>query len=241
MKKLFFTSAALLLGMMAMAQESVKSDSTANSSNGKEEVVSNEFKPDQGSIIAEIGFTPFSTNSVTLLGGQLRVVYVLSEQIELKLGLGFGINKDIYDNKLSGSEYRRETNRTSRFSIAPGVNYVFKGTKRLEPFLGAEIGFAMLGTDSIVEENGMKTEVKNAEKGFNEVELLITTGFDFYVSKNLFVGVEVGLGVGAEFHKGTKTETTVGGHTDKTKDDARDVTVDFAPRFTPSIRLGWAF
>ena len=234
MKKVFFAAALLLSSMMANAQM----DST-----NVESKESNEFKADPGKFIMEIGFSPLSStyNDVNLMGGQLRGVYVLSERIELKLGLGFGINKENEDNGQSGDAWEATSTRTSNFSINPGFSYTFEGTKKLEPYVGAELGFGLTASKQVNETNGYKQTNKNKIQGLNTFEFLALTGFNYFFAKNIFIGVEVGLGVGANFDKGSYTETVENGKTTKVEDESDTAELEFSPKVVPTMRLGWAF
>ena len=106
MKKVFL--AVLLLSSMAMnAQEATESQEA------EEQKVTNEFKADQGKFLAEIGFSPVSAvyDDVSLIGGQLRGVYVVSEKIQIRLGVGFGINKNAEETGI-GDTWTKQTQRT---------------------------------------------------------------------------------------------------------------------------------
>lgn len=236
MKKLFL--AALLFSAMSLsAQESV--DSTATNS-AVEPKVENQFKADEGSIMAEIGFAPLLSDAVSLNGGLLRGIYVLSEKVELKLGLGFGISKDVVDNGQEGDEWERNAERVSRFSIAPGFNYTFKGTEKLCPYVGAEVSFALTSNKTYSETNTTSATLKN-EGCYNVVGVAGQLGFNYYFVKNLFIGAEIGIGVAAQFERDVKSETTQDNQTNNNEVDVHHHSVGFSPVVTPSLRLGWAF
>ncbi|MCQ2231833.1 MAG: hypothetical protein MJZ30_08310 [Paludibacteraceae bacterium] len=231
MKKLFLGVAALLsaLSMNAQAEEN-----TAVETKEAKEV--NQYKVDEGKFMMEIGYVPATAGSVNLPGGMLRGVYVLSEKIELKMGLNVGIVKDVQDNAKAGDEWVKNSERTATFAIEPGFNYCFEGTNRLEPYIGAELLFGITSTKEVHETQNQKHVVKN-ETGFNSFGVAGNAGFNFFVAKNLFIGAEVKLGV--EMTTDKKITTEENGTT--TKEDTNNHEVEFAPVAVPAIRIGWAF
>ncbi len=237
MKKLFL--ATMLLSSMALSAQSV-SDSTSVK---EAKVESNEFKADPGSFMAEIGFAPMNGTyeDINLIGGQIKGIYVLSEKIELKLGVGFGLSKEASENGMVGDEWEKESTRVSSFSINPGFNYTFEGTKKLEPYVGAEVGFGLTASKEVRETVNSKVVRKNVITGLNKFEVLALAGFNYFFAKNIFVGAEFGLGLGVDVKKGSYVETTTNGSVNKAETVDEAHSVEFSPMVTPTIRLGWAF
>ncbi|MBO7635845.1 MAG: outer membrane beta-barrel protein [Paludibacteraceae bacterium] len=235
MKKVFL--AVLLLSSMAVsAQEATEATSA------EEQSVSNEFKADQGKFMAEIGFSPVSAgfDDVNLVGGQLRGVYVASDKIKIRLGVGFGVNKSA-DETGVGDDWTKETHRTSLLTINPGFTYSFAGTPKLEPYVGLEVGFGTTASKDVVENNTTKITNKNIVTGINTFSFSGLTGFNYYFAKNIFVGAEIGLGFGINVQKGSYTETVTEGRIEKEESDVESHEFAFSPTFVPTLRLGWAF
>ena len=240
MKKMFFLASMLLSSLAINAQ----SEAVVSNDESKGQKQENEFKVDPGKFMMEVGFSPIAgtVNEVNLIGGQLRGIYVVSEKVEVKLGVGFGLNKTKSDNGESGAAWAENANRVSSFSINPGVNYIFEGTKKLSPYIGAELGYGMSASKVKRETNAGKIIDKNADVDrYNNFKFNALAGFDYFFAKNIFVGVEVGLGVNISVLKESYTETTADGKTTKDESKVDAHTVNFAPSFTPSLRLGWAF
>lgn len=231
MKKLFLGVAALLsaLSMNAQAEENAAVET-------KEAKEVNQYKVDEGKFMMEIGYVPVAAGSVNLPGGMIRGVYVLSEKIELKMGLNIGIAKEVEDNAKAGDAWVKNSERVAVFAIEPGFNYCFEGTNRLEPYIGAELAFGITSTKEVHETLNEKHVVKN-ETGFNTFGVAGNAGFNFFVAKNLFIGAEVKLGV--EMTTDKKITTEENGTT--TKEDTNNHEVEFAPLAVPAIRIGWAF
>lgn len=235
MKKVFL--AVLLLSSMAVsAQEATEATSA------EEQSVSNEFKADQGKFMAEIGFSPASIgyDDANLIGGQLRGVYVASDKIKIRLGVGFGVNKSASESGI-GETWQKNTSRTSLLTINPGFTYSFAGTPKLEPYIGAELGFGTTASKDVVETTNSKVTSKNIAGVFNTFSLAGLTGFNYYFAKNIFIGAEINLGFVVKVQKGTYVERVSEGKTEKEESDVEAHTFEFAPNCVPTLRLGWAF
>ncbi|MBR4712097.1 MAG: hypothetical protein IKP27_00240 [Paludibacteraceae bacterium] len=242
MKKLFLAVAALLSAMAVDAQ--AVSDSTNESNSTPQMVFSNAYKPEEGSFMMEIGFAPFHTMKsdsangglINLQGGLLRGVYVLTENLELKLGLGVSIFKDVDDNGAADEEWHKITDRTALFSVCPGINYVFDGTDKLAPYVGGELEFGITSTKHTEETEEMK-QVRKNQGGFNTFGVAAVSGFNFYFAKNIFIGAEVKFGVEMQVDKKPSEETD--GKTTIMETKSHDLI--FEPQAVPTLRLGWAF
>ncbi|MBR4815186.1 MAG: hypothetical protein IKZ67_06965, partial [Paludibacteraceae bacterium] len=99
---------------MAAGAQSV-SDSISESNSSNQTTSSESYKPEEGSFMMEVGFAPFHSvivdeeagtksngSLVNLQGGLLRGVYVISDNLQLKLGFGLSIYKDVDDNGETG-------------------------------------------------------------------------------------------------------------------------------------------
>lgn len=247
MKKLFLAIASVMAAMTMNAQTMADSTNGANNFNQFNQIPSPstaDYKPEEGSFMMEIGFAPFHTIAndsvdgglINLQGGLLRGVYVATENLELKLGLGFSIFKDVNDNGQSGDAWHKTTDRTALFSINPGVSYVFDGTDKLSPYVGGELEFGITSTKKTDESEHNKTVTKN-ENGFNTFGVAAVSGFNFYFAKNIFIGAEVKLGVEMQIDKKPSVESD--GKTTKTETKSHDLV--FQPQAVPTLRLGWAF
>lgn len=247
MKKLFLAIASVMTAMSMNAQTMADSTNGANNFNQFNQIPSsnaNDYKPEEGSFMMEIGFAPFHTIAndsvdgglINLQGGLLRGVYVATENLEIKLGLGFSIFKDVNDNGQSGDAWHKTTDRTTLFSVNPGVSYVFDGTDKLSPYVGGELEFGITSTKNTDESEHNKTVTKN-ENGFNTFGVAAVSGFNFYFAKNIFIGAEVKLGVEMQIDK--KPSVEADGKTTKTETKSHDLV--FQPQAVPTLRLGWAF
>ncbi|GHT23052.1 hypothetical protein AGMMS4957_14060 [Bacteroidia bacterium] len=191
------------------------------------------FKPEVGKVSIEVGFNPFSDYVITLPNQSLKAYYSLSDQLSIRLGLGFDRDGTSYNSGNEGDKERTTSNTT--FSIAPGATYSLRETGRLIPYVGAEIVFATTSNETA---QGDYT-VTNAPAGNPSTRfgLNVLTGINYYVAKNLYIGTEIALGYVSTSLK--QSETSSGGTT--TKDKAESSSSNFGISATPSLRLGWTF
>ena len=218
MKKLLLFAAALFAASFANAQEEQSQNTEAAQDNASQENVSQNtaggYKPDEGSFSVEVAFVPFSNSSapVFLENGRLNCAYSFSDNLALRLGLGWGVNTKKVEEL--GVEAK---NHNNTISVAPGIVYSFDGTPRLTPYIGGELVFRH--SSSYQEVGGTKGDKAKS----NTIALQAFTGMNYYFTQNAYVGVEVGVGFSY------------------TKDADDSKTVNFAPYAQPAIRLGWAF
>lgn len=206
MKKKFLVAAALIFATFtANAQEKSEKNNT--------DVVASNYKPQPKRLTLEVGFCPFQTRSTSLENGRLNGSYSFNEKWAIRAGLGWGVNIDDKENQIETT--------TTTFSFAPGVTYSFKGTERMTPYIGGEMVFGG-GKVEYKPERGNKTESSYGMYGLNAF-----TGMNYYFSKNIYVGVEFGIGI--------KSQTS-----EDTSENEETVT-EFAPYAQPSVRLGWTF
>ncbi len=197
-------------------------------------------QPQAGSFGVEINFDPFTGNNPVFSTDGLKVRYFISDKMAIRGTLGFDMNTEkegIYDsdNKL----YYTEKETTTVFSLTPGFEYHVATFEKVSVYCGAEIGFAV-GSGKYTEKyedsnNGTDEEYKAGIFGFGVGAF---TGVDYYITKNLYIGAELGLGF--QTLKATPNKsTTIGSTTDK--DDSYISNSRFGFQATPAFRLGWTF
>ena len=200
-------------------------------------------KPEVPKFSLEVGFTPLQTETITLMGEQLIGTYSLNNRIGIRLGLGFATATANYDDKQAN--YTKESANISQFSLSPGIVYSFIGTNRLTPYVGFELMFGSTSNKTTTEvrtaNNLRKTVTTNADGAFNTFGANVFTGFNYYFAKNIFVGVEVGLGASNLSVKQQSVKVTSDGSTTTRDTDAEINAFGVGLICNPAIRLGWAF
>lgn len=199
------------------------------------------YKPAPGSISVEVGFAPFGSSPI-VSDGSLLGIYTLSEQLSVRLNLGFGIASTSWNNGEDGNNKMANSSSASEFSILPGIIYSFAGTNRLTPYVGAELGLASSFSKNVEELGTITATQTNVNGDITAFGLGAFTGFNYYFAKNLYVGAEVKLSLARYSLKNTEIEYSGSGApynppSSKEKSNGFGLAIGAVP----VIRLGWTF
>ena len=166
-----------------------------------------EFKPKKGSFCIEVQFRPLGdiviqSNPIGLASAGISAKCFVAKKSELRIDLLFGFSSN------------KGTSATT-FGLNFGLNRHFNGTERISPYIGFLLGFGV---------RNMKSDDQDSMKDLG-MQIIVPTGFNWYVVNGLYIGAEIGLGLG--FNKDLKEKTKA----------------SFGINFfaTPAIRLGWKF
>jgi hypothetical protein len=197
-------------------------------------------------------------------GGRITATYTLSDQLALRCGFGLHVFKtyvheNVIENNLehegikTTSDTKHHTTN-SQFEVLPGVVYSFKGTERLEPYVGVEGAFGfdksrivdkedITSNDADVEDVNTKSKKTNTGVFFGANGF---TGFNFFLCKDLFIGAEFGFGFRVTPTDRIEKEKREGFDDDSEKEEDNDNkrfahNTEINMLFHPSIRLGWRF
>lgn len=211
MKKVLFIAIAVCFMSFANAQEVIT------------------YKPVKGDVTADFGFSGGLNNaSIDYSSGVLKGRYFFEENMAYRVKLNLDV--DNKNNKFDGKD-----NKTSSFDFGLGLGLEkhFEGTKHLSPYIGGDVNFNYMSQST--ENTAAKTESKGPNTftfGLNGV-----FGADYYFVRNVYLGVEGGLGF--TFGSTGETETTSDGTTVKDKKTAS--TFNINPQAVGSIRIGFVF
>lgn len=216
------------------------------------------YAPEAGDFSVEVQFNPFSNNFETFQIDGLKGRYHFTDKDALRFGIGFGVNNVKYTPDPENNEDNYNKTKSGNFSIDLGYERHFFNYKRVDLYAGAALGYALQtvkGVDNFVSENGdvFEKEIINGlsnnpsldERAFNEFNVKLFTGIDFYVYKGLFVGAELGVKFGCRNYPGIYTKgayTDYGWSNDKESDKMNKVSeISLKTYIEPALRLGWAF
>ncbi|MCX8111925.1 MAG: outer membrane beta-barrel protein [Bacteroidia bacterium] len=185
-------------------------------------------KPTAGTVTSEVALRGAINNvNIGLVQGA-RVRYFLGDNLAVRLGLSLDtrskVEKD-YENPDGTGAVGEEKHRYSEFGILPGVEYHFAGGEKLSTFAGAYLLFAL---------SGARTERTNYSAGgytpnFSQtvdgssdfgnkgtsIGLGLYSGFDWYFTEKIYLGVEWGLLFQRVSTSDVVIETSSGGITTK--------------------------
>jgi hypothetical protein len=200
------------------------------------------LKPATGDFTAEVEFRPLSASPVNL--NYFRGRYFTTDDLAIRTG----VNIYYKQQKDEPNEGRDESKKsTLLFGIYPGFEKHFGDMKRLSPYIGGELGIAIKTSKDTYTSNSGSSQYETAskgawldgsERGFFSLGLNFLVGADYYVSKKLFMGIEMGFGLQTITNSEVTEEET--GYPDETiseKSNAMEIGVNF----NSAIRLGFAF
>ena len=199
MKKLILSAIAVFAFTTANAQyKPAKRNKTKAVET--EEATYDSFKPVKGTLTTEVGVSGglFNTDFGTI-DGAAKFRYFIKDDLAIRAGLGLGSHKEETSTvpQPNGNQSTTVARYTDRvFNI--GAEKHFSGTDRLSTYVGADLLFAFQGASTKTTNNfdSASTTVdgqglgRNAGSGFG---VRVTTGADYYFTKKLYLGVEVGL------------------------------------------------
>lgn len=231
MNKLFLTiSLSLIVTLSGLAQ-----------------TTDQDYKATSG-ITTDVSFSPFNSGDQLIKIESLNIRYFMNPNIALRLGLQADYYHDKYDNEKAGTNNLVVGSSTFLFGILPGIEYHFEGTKRLSPYIGAEVYYYNFSSHAKAESNGTEFyRIKGAtdavessfeNRAFNEFGLGAGAGFDYYFSKNIFIGAEFGYGF--SYYIYGKVEETVDKVTTEIS-SGRQSAMALGSTVRGSLKLGWKF
>jgi hypothetical protein len=239
MKKSIFTLAVLAAATIASAQD---------------------FKPAAGQKTLEFNFAPLGGSPLSISGIQFRSFSSEKSAIRANIFVGFSNHKEVTNPAITGPAGSNATETTTKTSsleigLTPGIEKHMEGTDRLSPYMGLllDLGFksykkteeARFANSTTGDQDSIvTTETKGGSNGWLRVGLLVPIGFDWYFTKKLYMGAEMGIGVG--FTKGatekiTQDPAVTPAPTVKVDDQKGDTDINFGPTVNGKIRLGWVF
>lgn len=202
-----------------------------------------DFKPAGGEKNVEVNFTPLGGKPFSINNIKLR--YFSTSEMAFRLGISVASSSDKTLTLGAGKDGKGELEAVKSsfgFSLNPGIEMHFEGTDRLSPYYGAEIIFSTLSNKE-TEQKYDKTEDKvyEGEKttGSTTFGINLLLGADWYFTKSLYMGTEIGFGFASVSEKDTESIAAV--------KDAKSATApggssfNLGPNFNSSIRLGFLF
>jgi len=200
------------------------------------------LKPSAGDFTAEVEFRPLSASPINLT--YFRGRFFISNELAVRTGVNI-YYKTQKDEPNDGKDESKQS--TLLFGIYPGIERHFRNMKRLSPYIGGELGIAYKTSKDTYTSNSetgqFETVYKGAwsdgsERGYFSLGLNLLIGTDYYISKNLFVGIEMGFGLQTITDSKVNVERT--GYPDDTYSEKSN-TMEIGINYNSAIRLGYAF
>jgi len=203
-------------------------------------------KFESGDKNVEVNFTPLGGSPIGINGIRLRKFTSETSAIRLNANLSLANSKDATGTTTDGKTWLMDSESTFNINLRPGIEKHFAGTERLSPYIGGEVDIAFQshsmkseyenpGTPNAVEES-----TTTGQKGYFRVGVNAVTGFDFYFASKLYLGAEIGFGIGLVSNSDIKMDDTISGYT-KPDPQEQGSSLNIGPNFNGAIRLGYCF
>ncbi len=167
-------------------------------------------KPIKGERSAEVNLN-FQTGAAAIsydLPAELRFRYFLQDNVALRLRLGMNASSSKYAiSNPQGTIISEVVSKTGfGFTFAPGIEKHFVGTKKLSPFMGAQIAMSLSGGDrKDISNSGYANPSNNLviegdyyhSKSGSKFALNLGgyMGADYYFAEHIYLGAEFGIGL----------------------------------------------
>ncbi|MGV3538255.1 MAG: hypothetical protein ACO1OQ_00500 [Rufibacter sp.] len=205
-----------------------------------------EFKPTTGNVTTEVQLSLSTGSTVNLRLNQLRGRYFLSPTTAFRTSVTLEVQNTSDEVEFGNSTTDVSTSRTF-ISIAPGFEKHFAGTERLSPYVGAEVSISKLFTS----QETATAEVEGAwlsggggsyaNRNYIGFGVGAVAGTDYYVAKNLYLGVELGFGLEYRSEGDVEVTPKPGSGTPPRSDDSGASTFNLSPTVGSGIRVGFVF
>lgn len=205
MRNFFVAVALLCIGFTALSQDDQQTNPSTES-----EMPMSDLKPTDGywGVSFDLSglINNISLNSLKDDEGNNAVLLRHYVSDEYAVRLGFGLNSfNQQDNEVSNDgplEIATETtSRQTSFYIAPGIEKHFLNARRLDPYIGANLGFGIIGKPRYTEKTtstdtiGVSTfDLDSLIDGGFTFGLNVLAGFNYFVSDKFSIGAEYRFG-----------------------------------------------
>lgn len=209
---------------------------------------SQDHKPVRGTVTSQVGIT-FAVlyDNVNSLG--LNGRYFLDDNKALRFSYNIMSSKEVRnfaENADGSGASGSYTEKINNHILFLGFEKHFKGTKRLSPYIGAEIGFGfgkIKGLGENADENDFISDYElEMDQKFTGLGINAFLGFDYWVTEGLYIGIEFSpLSKNFNFlSEMTRTDTQSGISTKivEPKSSYSELSSVYA---LPFFRLGWRF
>lgn len=213
-----------------------------------------QYKPAAGEHTLEVNFAPLGGSPVSIAGIKMRSFGTETSAFRLGVFLGFSntttITQDEDNQNGASLKELKDTESSFSINIQPGIEKHYAGTERLSPYIGGVLNIGYMATTSKSETQYTESLVgEDVEKGGNlNLGLNAVAGVDYYIAHHLYLGTEIGFGVGfsTDLTKKVTTQSLNADGTGLVSNDGdskvdTETSLQVGPNVNGQIRLGWVF
>lgn len=160
-----------------------------------QEMSSSDYKPASGDIAIEVNAAPFSASPISING--LKGRYFISDNMVARLGLTVkSLSKKTIDNTDPNNTVESKENMFS-FGLQPGIEIHRDVTNRFNTYFGGELLFSTQSAKTEVKSGSTTTTQDGVGMGVRKgtsFGLNAILGGDYYITKKIYLGAEIGFG-----------------------------------------------
>lgn len=195
----------------------------------------------------EFNFAPLGGSPLGLNNGIKLRMFSADAAIRIGVNLGGSSSNTITQDADSDLDLEELKDKESEMmiSIRPGYEMHMAGTDRLSPYMGGELDITMKSTKKVEQtqagEDVVTTTTKNAD-GYFQLGLNLVAGADWYFSKKVYMGAELGFGFAMQSASKTTVDSDADGFEapEPTKLN-KDNSFNWGPNVNTSLRIGFLF
>jgi hypothetical protein len=219
------------------------------------------LKPTTKSLTTELNVNPFNGQiSLNNSLNQIKFRYFVSPSVAVRLGFNVSrIDSSINVNNPYGtnSYFNNDQKKSTTVGANFGVEKHFIGTRRLSPYIGADLSITAKSSSEVTSNNQSTTTVTNAwyytyysngttvttvqQPAYTRYGLNLFTGFDFYIARHFFFGYEFNYNISKTDWKEVSVVTTPSNGVNGGNASVKNTNTTFGPSLMNGIRLGYAF
>jgi hypothetical protein len=219
------------------------------------------LKPTTKNLTTELNVNPFNGQiSLNNSLNQIKFRYFTSPTVALRLGFNVSRIDSVNnaDNPYGTNSYfSNDEKKSTTLGINLGIEKHFTGTRRLSPYIGADISITERSSSEVISNNQSTTTVTNAwyytyynnntiitqiqQPGYTRFGLNLFTGFDFYIARHFFFGYEFDYNISSTKWKQISTVITPSTGTTNGNVSIKNTNTTFGPSLINGIRLGYSF
>ncbi len=179
-------------------------------------------KPAEGDHSFTFGISGINTIAVSAPSatGTLLFKHYLKDDVAARIGLSVGTNSTSFTQAtFTGGDSIKNTTSSTTWAISLGIQKCFKGTDKLETFIGADIliggGSSKSNSFSQTSSNPIFNTTTDVTNGSTfKFGFVPCIGMNYFIADWLAVGAEFGWGyISQSIGEGTTTTTVVAGST----------------------------
>jgi len=184
-------------------------------------------KPTGGTVTAEVGLQGAINNIAIAPIGGARLRYFLGDNLAARLSLNLQSQSQtdrVFENRDGTGGVGEEKNTFFLFGFRPGVEYHFAGGEKLSTFAGAQLILDITSAKTTRNNYGVGggyssnfTETVDGRSNLGAkgttFGLGLYSGFDWYFTEKVYLGIEWGLNFTSTSNSDVTTTTSAGGNT----------------------------